>query len=422
VSSTSETGGPGPEAAAIDADLAAEAAARPGVRVQLRELSRPAWILFAGTFVNRAGTFILPFLALYMTNRGFSTQQAGTTIAVYGVGGLASQGLGGWLADRIGRRNSIAVSMFSSAAASLALWRADSLVGIIVIVFLLGVSAELYRPASTALLTDLVPVASRVTSFTVLRLAINLGWAFGLGLGGLMAEHSFGLLFVGDAITSAGFGLIALLFLPQGVRTRRHEEPPEGATRLILADRGFLLMMGAVFLVALVYMQTATTFSLQVRDAGHSSAVYGALLAMNGILIVFLELPITTRLQRGRGTRIIATGNLLVGLGFALAALSTGLGALVSVILLWTLGEMLAAPRSTTFVADRAPRHARGRYQAVAGGVYALAAIIGPALGTILYGLHPNALWLACGACGIVSALLASLAGRHPAVSPSPPG
>ena len=195
-----------------------------------------------------------------------------------------------------------------------------------------------------------------MTAFTVLRVAINMGWAFGLGLGGLMAERSFGWLFVGDAITSVGFGLIALLFLPQGVRTRRHEEPARGTGRAILADRGFLLMMAAVFLVALVYMQTASAFSLQVRDAGFSKAAYGGLLAMNGILIVFLELPITTRLQRGRGTRIIATGNLLVGLGFALTAFSTRLGILVSVILFWTLGEMLAAPRSTTFVADQGPQ------------------------------------------------------------------
>jgi MFS family permease len=306
------------------------------------------------------------------------------------------------------------MSMFASAVTTLALSRVTALPLVYLLVFCLGTFAELYRPASSALLTDLVPATRRVTAFTLSRIAINLGWAFGLGVGGLLAERSFTWLFVGDAITSAGFGVIALTLLPHGVRTRRHEEPPAGAARAMLADRGFLLMLVAIFLVALVFMQTATTFSLQVRDAGYSKFTYGWLLGLNGIIIVALELPITTWLQRGRGTRIIATGNLLTGLAFALIVVSTRLGLLVTVIVVWTLGEMLAAPRSTTFVADRAPTHARGRYQAVMGGAYAVAAVVGPLAGTILYSVRPALVWWACGVCGLLSAVLAQAAGRFP--------
>jgi MFS family permease len=390
---------------------------RPRLRAQLRELPKPAWILFVGTFVNRAGTFVLPFLTLYLTNHGFSAQAAGGAAAMYGLGGIASQGFGGWSADRLGRRNSIALSMFASAGTTLALARVTSLPLVYLLVFLLGTFAELFRPASSALLTDLVPTARRITAFTVSRIAINLGWAFGLGVGGLLAERSFTWLFVGDAITSAGFGVIALTMLPHGVRTRRHEEPAEGATRQLLADRGLILMLIAIFLVAVVYMQTATTFSLQVRDAGFSKVTYGWLLGLNGLIIVALELPITTWLQRGRGTRIIAWGNLLTGLAFAFIVVSTRLGALVAVIVVWTFGEMLAAPRSSAFVADRAPIHARGRYQAVMGGAYAIAAVAGPLLGTVLYSVRPSLVWWACGVCGLLSAALARAAGRFPAPS-----
>lgn len=388
--------------------------ARPPLRTQLRELPKPAWILFAGTFVNRAGTFVLPFLTLYITNHGFSAQAAGGAVAMYGLGGIASQGLGGWAADRLGRRNSIALSMFASAGTTLALARVTALPMVYLLVFLLGTFAELYRPASSALLTDLVPTERRVTAFTLSRIAINLGWAFGLGVGGLLAERSFTWLFVGDAITSAGFGVIALTLLPHGIRTRKHEEPTAGAVHQMLADRGFVLMLVAIFLVALVFMQTATTFSLQVRDAGYSKFTYGWLLGLNGIIIVALELPITTWLQRGRGTRIIATGNLLTGLAFALIVASTRLGLLVTVIVVWTFGEMLAAPRSATFVADRAPTHARGRYQAVMGGAYAVAAVVGPLLGTVLYSVRPALVWWGCGVCGVLSAVLAQAAGRFP--------
>ena len=32
----------------------------------LRSFPRPVWVLFAGVFLNKFGTFVLPFLALYL--------------------------------------------------------------------------------------------------------------------------------------------------------------------------------------------------------------------------------------------------------------------------------------------------------------------------------------------------------------------
>src|SRR5512134_644593 len=103
------------------------APAAPSLRANLRAMPRSAWVLFAGSFVNRLGTFVLPFLTLYLTQGGFSPAQAGVAIACYGLGGLVSQVGGGLVADRIGRRNAIAVSMFGAAGLTLALWRATSL-------------------------------------------------------------------------------------------------------------------------------------------------------------------------------------------------------------------------------------------------------------------------------------------------------
>jgi hypothetical protein len=110
------------------------------------------------------------------------------------------------------------------------------------------------------------------------RLAINIRWACGLALGGLLADRSFDYLFVGDALTSATFGLISLVALPHGTRTSRQQERHlTGATRATLADRGFLLFLGAVLIGAAIYMQNISTFALHVRDAGFSNAAYGGL-------------------------------------------------------------------------------------------------------------------------------------------------
>jgi len=374
-----------------------------------------AWVLFAGTFVNRVGTFVLPFLTLYLTRRGYSAPQAGVAIACYGLGGLGAQAVGGLLADRIGRRNAIALAMLAASGLTLALWRATSLAAIYPLMFALAAAAELHRPASGALIADLLPPERRVTAFTLYRLFVNVGWAAGLALGGFLAERSFGILFLGDAATSAAFGLIALVFLPHGVRTARHEERHLPTARSsIRADRGFLLFLGAILVTGMVYSQNVSTLPLHITRAGHPASTYGLLQAMNGLIIVFAELPVIVWTQRHAKTSMVALGDLLIGLAFMSLVVAKAVPALVGMVVLWTLGEMIESPVASAFAADRAPKHARGRYQSAYGSMFGIAWMLGPVLGTSLYALDPEALWVACGAAGIVAASLALAAGRRP--------
>src|SRR5438552_19194577 len=126
------------------------------LRGNVRALPPAAWILFGGTFINRFGTFVIPFLVLYLTRTGYSIAQAGIAVGAYGGGHVMASMLGGHLADRIGRRNTIILSMFASAAAMMALSQARSFVPILILACLAGTAAEMYRPASNALIVDLV--------------------------------------------------------------------------------------------------------------------------------------------------------------------------------------------------------------------------------------------------------------------------
>ncbi|RPJ13997.1 MAG: MFS transporter, partial [Actinobacteria bacterium] len=132
---------------------------RPSLRENLRSLPPATWVLFGGTFVNRLGTFVMPFITLYLTQpqQGYSVPQAGLALAMYGIGGVAAQFLGGWLADRIGRRNAIGFSMLGASVITLALWQASSLLVIYALMLLLALVAEMHRPAASALIADLVP-------------------------------------------------------------------------------------------------------------------------------------------------------------------------------------------------------------------------------------------------------------------------
>lgn len=375
-----------------------------------------AWVLFAGSFVNRLGTFVLPFITLYLTRNGFSVPQAGLAIAAYGLGGLLSQILGGLLADRIGRRNTIALSMLSTGALTLALWQAETLALIYPLMFGIGCMGELHRPAAGALIADLLPSEQRVTAFTLYRLFVNVGWAGGLALGGFLAERSFDLVFVGDAATSITFGVISLVALPHGTRTARHEEAHLPTARSsILADRGFLLFLGAVLITGAVYSQNVSTMPLHIRDAGYSASTYGLLQSLNGVIVALFELPVIAWTQRFERLRMVALGELLIGLAFATLLFADTLPLLVAMVAVWTIGEMIESPMASAIAADRAPTHARGRYQSAFGSMFGIAWIFGPMLGTITFAANTAVLWAACGVLGIVAATLSLAAGRHPA-------
>jgi MFS family permease len=188
---------------------------RSTLRQGIRTLPRPVWILCAGSFVNRFGSFVAVFLVLYLRSEGYSIAAAGLVVSFYGVGNVAAAGVGGWVADRLGRKNAIALSMFSSAATLMLLSQARWLPLIVVLTALAGLTGELYRPASAALLTDLTPAGDRIPAFALNRLAINAGFAVGPATAGFLAEESFFLVFLGDALTSAVFGVIALVALPE---------------------------------------------------------------------------------------------------------------------------------------------------------------------------------------------------------------
>ena len=364
-------------------------------------------MLFLGTFVNRFGTFVMPFLVLYVTRLGYSASRAGLALAAYGSGHLIASIAGGHLADRVGRRNTIAISMFCSAAAMMALSQARVYGPIVTLAMIAGFAAELYRPAASALIGDLVTPEQRVTAFAMYRFAVNLGFAAGPATAGFLADHSFFLLFLGDAMSSVGYGLIALAFLPHGLRSSRAGERFGDAFRVAFGDRRFMMFLIATVLVTSVDFQTGSTFALWVKLCGHSSSTYGMLLSLNGVLIIALELMITAWTQRHPPQRMISIGYFLSGFGIALTGLAHSVPTLAATVCVWTLGEMIASPHTGAYVSHLAPEQYRGRYNGLWVFSWAVGLIIGPSVGTWVFQRNPNALWIACGVLACASAGLA---------------
>lgn len=370
----------------------------------LRALPRPAWILFFGTFLNKFGTFVLPFLTLYLLRQGYTIADAGVAIGAYGAGNLSASLIGGYLADTIGRRKTIVLSMFSGAAAMLLLSQARSLPAIVALTALVGLAGELYRPASSALLADLIPPERRVTAFSAYRMAFNAGWAFGPAMAGFLAIHGYLWLFVGDAASSILFGCVAFFALPRGVTVQARDSNWRDAWQVLRRDYRLHQMLLAAFAIAFVFLQMSSTFGLFVTQLGFSDATYGAILSLNGVLVVFCELPLTTITRRFPERKVIATGFLLIGAGFAFNSIAHSVVALAGCMALFTLGEMVAVPVSSAYIANLSPPHMRGRYSGVYGLTWASALIFAPALGMKVLAYSQSLLWLSCGVLGVLAA------------------
>ncbi|HEX8104614.1 MAG TPA: MFS transporter [Solirubrobacteraceae bacterium] len=385
---------------------AASLSLRAALRTRFGGLPAVYWRIWTGTLVNRAGTFVEPFLALYLTTvRGLSIPAAGAVVAVYGAGCVIAQPLGGTLADRVGRRATMTAGLCLSGVGLAALGAARDPVLITVIGFLLGAFGDAYRPASQAAVADLVPVEDRRRASGLQFWAVNLGFSVAAVTGGFLAEAGYGLLFALDAATCLIFGAIVWVAIP--------ETRPAAAARAggrgygaVLRDR----LMVAYALVAVgqsaVLFQIFSVLPLSMRGDGLSTATYGAVVALNGLLIVLLHPIVAPHALRRAPSHVLAAGTLVIAAGSALAAPANAAVAWVAVVAVFTLGEILVSAVIVGVVAEIAPPALRGRYQGALGFAFSAAVAITPLAGTQLLGDRGDAPWpwLAGAALGALAA------------------
>ncbi|MEO8505326.1 MAG: MFS transporter, partial [Acidobacteriota bacterium] len=374
-------------------------------------LPRGLWILFATTLVNRAGTMVMPFLALWLTQtQGFSAERAGQLLAFYGLGSIVAAPASGWLSDRIAPHRVMEASLILSGLAVLLLPAARGFFTIAGLVFLWSVLAEFFRPASLLTIHELAPPDKTRTAVALQRLAINLGMSTGPAVGGFLVLYSFKSVFVVDGVTSILAGLVMLSAAGASLRALPRVQAANGAlTRSgtpVWADRGFLFFLLAMIPSCCVFFQLQSTLAIfLVRDLGLAPSVYGLLFTVNTLLIVAIEVPLTAWISRHPIRWSTATGGVLLACGFGGMALIRGLPGAIVCTVLWTFGEMLLLPALVTQAGVLAPPERRGEYMGAYGLGINLTAVLGPWVGMGLLEHHgARTLWTWCLVAGLLSA------------------
>ncbi|MEV0838981.1 MFS transporter [Actinocatenispora sera] len=369
-------------------------------------LPRAAWVLFAGTVVNRLGFVVGPFLVFFLGSRGIDTAQIPYVLTALGAGNLVGPAVGGILADRLGRRATVLAGLIGTAAAQACLFAAPNVALLALSAVLLSSTATMVAPAAAALLSDAVPAPRRYAAFALMHWAINIGTAVAGVLGGYLATHGYWLLFVVDGVSSLAFAGIAAALLPAG-----RSVPPTAATSgigyaVVLRDPLARVLLPLLGVGLMIYSLTEVCLPLAIRDDGLSPRTYGALAALNAVLVVVLQ-PVATRvLARFRQIRVYFLASVLVAVGVGATGLAHHPWSYAMTVVIWSVGEAMASGIADAVVAGLAPVDARGRYQGSFRWMWGLGRFCALSVATAVYAAAgPEFVWWFAVGGGVAAAV-----------------
>ncbi|SEO29055.1 Predicted arabinose efflux permease, MFS family [Flavobacterium sp. CF108] len=377
-----------------------------------RGFTREIWILTLITFINRAGTMVLPFLAKYLNeDLQFSLDQVSWIMVSFGLGSMLGSWLGGKLSDKIGFYKIMVFSLFTSGVSLFFVQYITSFWGLCIAMFVLMTIADMFRPAMFVSLGAYAKPENRTRALTLVRLAVNLGFAAGPALGGLiiMGMGYSGLFWVDGASCIISISIFALLVKEK--KKVDHDDKIESVLNVksVFHDKIFWAFLFVSFVTAIIFFQLFTTLPLyHHKQYGLNEFQTGLLMTLNGLLIFALEMPTVGFMER-KGfpkIKIIIIGSFVMALSFFLLLINVWAGILVISMICISIGEILTFPFSNAFALSRAPRGQEGRYMALYTMSFSLAHIFSTKLGFGIadhFGYQKN--WLFMASIGIMATL-----------------
>lgn len=376
-------------------------------------LSKEVWLVSLVTFINRSGTMVIPFLGVYMTSRlGFSLEEAGWVLLCFGLGSLSGSYVGGYLTDRIGYYQVQFWSLFAGGVCFILLGFFETFWGVCLMIFLVSTIGDAFRPAVMTAIAVYSKPANRTRAFSLMRMAINFGWAMGPAIGGwLVSFQGYEALFWVDGLTCMAAALVFRFTLrPKEVTEKKKVKTPEEQAAMPLRDHRYLFFLLLTLIGAIVFMQFLYTLPIFYKEEMlFPEGMIGGLLALNGLLIAFTEMPLVYILEkRGKVIDNIWIGILMFGLAFLILNLASGPSLFIAIfsMIVLSVGEIFNMPFGNTYAMSRASEGNMGAYMGLYSMTYSVSHIIGPPLGTQTaahFGF--DALWYLMGILSMLSVM-----------------
>lgn len=360
-------------------------------------LPRTSWLLSSIMLINRSGSMVIPFMGVYLMQKlNFTLKEAGQITTIFGIGSIVGTYLGGWLSDKIGQYH---VQFWSLVIGGLGFWGLvfmETYVQVAIYIFIISIIVESLRPANSASVAQYSAPENLTRSYSLNRLAANLGYAVGPALGGLLANYDFRYLFFADGLTCIAAGLL-FRFWFKPTQAKKKEEPKIEETGLSpYRDTKFLIAIALTALCVITFFQMFTVMPLYFKEECHfSEQKIGILLGLNGLMVVLFEMLIVYKVgERIALMRMISFGVIMLILAFIMVIISKNVLILVIAIAFFTFAEIFMFPYMNVFTVNRSSPSNRGKYIGVYASVFSIAWTFSPLIGTnIAANFGFTALW-----------------------------
>jgi len=375
-------------------------------------LSKSTWLLSLVMLINRSGTMVVPFMTLYLTSpeMGYSIGRAGFVLGLFGLGAFTGAWCGGRLTDKIGHHPVQLITLIGGGILFIILGQVRTFPLICTFTFLVSFVGEAFRPANSTAIAFYSKTENRTRSYALNRLAINVGWALGSALGGVLAKINYELLFWVDGFTNIGAAVLLWFALKPSPPVTESVKKEEVKTALsAYRDKTYILFIVITMLFAACFFQIFTNLPVFFRkELNLSEPRIGFLMAINGIIIALVEMVLVYKLEGKRNLMVyITTGVALVSFAFWLLNIP-GPAMLIAflMIIIITFGEILSMPFMNSYWISRTHPTNRGQYAALYTMAWAAAQTLGPMAGSQLAEYAGfNSLWWAIGGLSAIAAI-----------------
>ncbi len=365
--------------------------------------------------INRAGSMVLPFLGVYMTDHlKFSIENTGIVLSFFGIGSVIGSWLGGFITDRIGEYRVQYLSLLLSVPLFCMIPLFKTEIGVATIILLQSIVSDSFRPANSVAITKYAKPENITRAFSLNRMAVNLGFSIGPALGGILSAISYEFLFLSNAFTALVAGILYIVFFRKRnilakLKARKVQEAIEiKKENSPYRDGKFLVYCFFCMLFSICFFQLFSTLTIFYKDTAHlSQQSIGYILGYSGFLVVLLEMGLVQVAEKYFSLAVtMLLGTFICGFAYAMLGFDYSILTLVISMSLLCVGEIWALPFMSTITALRSGKNNKGAYMGLNGISFSIAFIVTPTLGTFIaerFGF--TILWIGTGVLATIIAI-----------------